>query len=969
MPDLQQAYLALITASTGCTSVQCIVADLIPKYAKYCPTALEAAAKVIINLHNWSFVLVSKGEDNDGIALRTAKTCIFGLLDICHTASSVATTSTIIKDICSAVFTNVISFFLSSLEGKDIFQIVDKDILKFQDCTDVFTDFKEKFSDEEGSPSAKLSKLRVLGFLKIFLCFPKDSVAVCFDLFESTSIEGAHDIALYFLNQVTKKHDVDDITGSTKSVEIEATSPDRKGCLLELVLSKDPSLESWIYERFRKLRQSASPQVMSEITSWLDRVFGSFVEQVEAKDNLIVTDQIDLTSSNHITQQNTSSDVSGREESVKNCPSVVQSNASPSIDSGAPRSADREFVDTPNNIIISPASRKRAELSNSSPSQQFHPLVWYYDGDARCLDIFSASRNIWVGSLGPDSSEPALRFHFEKFGPIEQFIYFPYKGFALVEYRHIMDAVKAREITRGNSNTPVKFLDPGLGTRGSMNGIAIGSSCSIFVGNIHNHWAKDEILYETRKIIFKGPRMIADLTNESAILMEFDTPEDATSVMIFLRQYRKDNNYNGLSYLMMSLRSKYNIPVNYQASSTREEDRFLTSNVWINIPNIGSSFLTDDEIMTVCSLGISNAGYVARLTRNSVSMGSCWFVECNSTESANVLLTNLRRCPGNFMEIYSHSHHGSYDSSLVVDPAQGGMHVVSSGTEQMWMQSAPIQMPPQQIQASPYMQPVYTSWDPRGFHNPPPLNPIIMPNNNSNTNPVAPPPFLPPSVTPLTQIFSIPVPPPPHPEAQPPLAPPPPPPMPPPSSPPPPPPPEESFRMENLAVGPSLESSIMENLAVGPSLAAYKWQGTLSKSGVHYCMVYATRLDSGVCKYPNADVSEPIGWPAKLDMMKRTDFRHVKSTFSSTPPHRREVCQLIPSSAGDHKGLQDFISYLKQRECAGVIKIPAVKSMWARLLFILPYSSDICEMLSVSPTLSDCLIALILPKDTNSEWV
>lgn len=175
----------------------------------------------------------------------------------------------------------------------------------------------------------------------------------------------------------------------------------------------------------------------------------------------------------------------------------------------------------------------------------------------------------------------------------------------------------------------------------------------------------------------------------------------------------------------------------------------------------------------------------------------------------------------------------------------------------------------QPIQTQPYMQPVYppptSLWDAQGLSHHMPLNAIsanVLPTNVHNNSIL--PPFAQASLTPLSQISGsgihpynqmvpqpitppiLPSMPPPQPEIPPPL------PMvpPPPCSPPPPPPPP--------TMNPPPPATEPSDMISGVGSMPIQWQGTLSKSGVHYCNIYAHRVDSDLCKY-TISMSEPSG--------------------------------------------------------------------------------------------------------------
>lgn len=873
--ELEQAYLSLISASRGCTSVQRIVAELIPRYASCCPTALEAASKVVVNMYNWSLAMISRGEGEDGIAFEIAQACIFGLVDICLIASLEAPTSSVIRGICSTVYLNVITFFISTLEERCIFEIVDKEVLKIQESTEFFSQLKLKFeAEDDESVATKLSKFRALCFLRIFFCCPKNCIEACFELFNSPVTEGVYKEGAYFLKQLTSRLNSDDM--AHVETEKEGTEVSSKGnnatnvtrnCLLKLVLDKDPSLKDWMYLTYKKFSKSASSQAVSSVTSALDVILTSFHEE---EDNTFMGSyEKDSDASIYKNRQYSLFKIARQHET---------SQETTGKDSTSDTSFNHDVVKSPKYNVTVP--------SQSHTSQS----IWYSDGDPAAIGIFSASKQLWVGSLGPDATEGLVRYQFERFGLIEQFFFLSVKGFALIDYRNIMDAIRARECMKGHSPWGaclcIKFLDIGLGSRGAVNGVAVGFSCHVYVGNISNQRDKEVILRESLKAVQKGPLRVTDLISESALLMEFESPEEAALVMARLRQQRKEERTQSRS----------------KSTPTRVDNR------------------------GTCMVGSSH-GQIEFSQPGSSSMELV-----SPTTQQDKHAPTIQSGP-----TFQPKFHCYDNSSMIVDPSQRGVHVVSS--------TAPPPPPPpttKNIQSSQYMRPHYQ------FNHHLSLNPI-------HSNAVVPP-FLPASVTPLSQVQGsskvappppLPpspppppsVPPPPFPDMPPPLPPSPPPPL--PSSPPPPPPPVAE--------------------------ASNQWKGVLCKSGVHYCTVYAHRVDSDICKYTNS-VSEPFGWPAKLDMTKRTDFRHVKSTFTGASPHKRELCWLLPSSSDDQKGFQDFMSYLKQRECAGVIKIPTVKTMWSRLLFILPFSTEACSMLNISPNSSDSLIALILPKETTVEW-
>ncbi|KAJ1285537.1 hypothetical protein BS78_03G287000 [Paspalum vaginatum] len=1041
-PELEQDYLYLISASRGCESVQRFLSLPIPRFATHCPTALEAATKVIINMYRCNMVTVTRGEDLKGVAYQTARACIVGLTDICSAASSEAPKSSVITGICSAVYRTILTFFISTFEGKDIYCMDYRKRSMLQDPVKALETLKLESENSKEQTIDSLFELGALCLLCTFLLFPENILEACFMLLASAESDDVKGEGLYFLNQVTchmtsnaANDAMDDkvdeqcsgmegnLSGTNKIIDSNTTSNDNveSKCCITMAISRHPPLRRWILSRYKKLRDSCKPAVVSKVSSCLE-VLGSLSEPPEDKSHVgnesSVLENPDNVRENMQSDELISSSEKGalsKTECIDNYGDKSSHNKNVDMvytdNQKSDRLVDAKLNDckgvgvvsdighqgTKPNLLMPKSVYDPAGGSTSltSPGQHFEKAKHSYSepfdiyGSYVARDVISVSKELWVGSLGNRAAEALVRSKFEEFGPLSNFLFYPSKGFSLVEYRNIVHAVRACGYMQGSSIwggfLQIRYLDRLIGSKGFIRGVAVGESRHIYVAKVRNQKDKDEVFDDLKAAGLKRPCGVTDISGENALLLEFETAVDAATAKVYIRHQApldvcsRDMNTPGHQLLVQNIdNSVPDIELINAFSRFGEVVRCQ-----FNRSDSNCLIVYRSEDAAACAKSHLHGARFG-LKSVSVELRSCGAGSVHDKIVSTVAPLLGKSVPDNSMhhEIRKprvSGYHAGYAASGDC-PVYGQPPSSTSRAPQGILPCTPVSthrgsvIPPPPIQTS-FVRPVYTGpgspWE-NTTPNPPPfshVSPRMMPGSNFRVNP-GPRPFMASTVSPLAQVpggsaqHSEKMPPPlplPNVVAPPPftpldMPPPPPPPLPisqPPSVPPPPnsPPPLQ----------PVADSSDLQKSSFHP-----RWQGSLLKSGLHYCKIYASRIELEACRYENA-VSEPTEWPSTLDVTKRTAFQHVKTTFSNTPPNKREVCRFLPCSNGDQRGFRDFISYLIQRECAGVIRIPAVKSMWTRLLFILPPTSDACDMLALPPYPSDCMFCVILPKETTAE--
>ncbi|KAI5065280.1 hypothetical protein GOP47_0019975 [Adiantum capillus-veneris] len=679
--DLDEAYCSILNLSTGCSSVQCIAAELIPRYAVYCPSSIDLASNVMIQILEWSEDIVFQEEDFDGVAFRTAKACLSGMIELSAAAVTAAVEVPEISDMSMAVCQNIAFYMLCRLEGRDPPRFFLKDYEdKIAACLESGATVQEKLLD-----------LVSINLVRLFHTHPKSIFAACFDLLGANN-ESQRKKGQQFLAQVmNKEQNQGEVEAraarnldSKEDIMKDGDSPppmsptekarSEESLLMQIIFGK-PDLERWLVTAFRKFCNSTGAEIVAESCPLLTLLLQSmstfkesdldpsYVEEpeppevesmVEEPDTLVVEAEIDRdspkggsvsgrasapddapspsrgkedTGAAHGESQKIvdfddsdktwdANDEKARQEMSSDMGGTIVHGPGPDVEIGSTKSA-RHILDTDRRVqdvehglpgsltslsksrflpgsYTAPSSTCRTvdpenyrqilnyeddvktearflssadfhgEFSSSGtgyflspkgygssrpqdPSITQRQAAWYSDGDPAALEVFAASKQLWVGSLGHGVSESLLRYEFEKFGPLSSLSLFPGQDFGLVEYKSLNDAVRAREVLQGATpwSTPlkIKFLDVGLGSRGTIGGVAVGGSCHVYIGGVNSLGVKEEILREIAHACSKVPRSVSVLPVAGALLLEFDAPEEAAAVMLHIRQRRRESGF------------------------------------------------------------------------------------------------------------------------------------------------------------------------------------------------------------------------------------------------------------------------------------------------------------------------------------------------------------------------------------------------------------------------------------------
>ncbi|XP_024534964.1 uncharacterized protein LOC112340438 [Selaginella moellendorffii] len=1086
--ELEKSYGTLLKLANGCSSVRRIAAEIIPRYAVYCPTALDAAARVILQICDWTSSILVHDKGHDDVIAETAQACFSGLVQLSKAANTVAGSFLGLGDMCAGVCRNIASYLLCQLNGNELL------------CEE----------DEESSSSSaggrKIGQVISESMSKLFRNDPENVIASCFELLRADAPEQRKH-ALHFLAQIA----VEEIDEKNTDTE-KKPSPVKSG-LVSKVIHPRPALEKWIVSTVRMFRKIEKADIVGECLPKLLALVKSlrtFTPSDLELDEEPVEERLLSRSRSRLVVTNLSDEGDSCSRSVRAVDRTGRG-YSPDADGwyreqeSRPRRSVRSVtIERPSDRMEDTTwSRRDSKYSDSEASQ--------LRSSPGAMDVFTASESLWVSLPSSGVTESMLQAQFSIFGDLDSVTTVRDQGYGIVAYKNIRDAVDAREEMQGSTvwgkALRVRFADSD--TRST-------SSCHVWVGRISSQAVKEELLNELTSAGMKPPASVVTLISSSALLLQYDSPEDANAVMVYVRQRRRESyrssygteaggrhlcivridplvseddilsavsQYGEITGLKFSRQSGYCV-IDFRSSETAATARARlnaarfgnqamvvdyrnkipaesvlsptyslysppartasgtsvaatlenlcskfslgspapagktrrskfdiienvpTNTLWIGLPeSVPQEYMSENELRVIFNIACDGTGAVTKVRSARNSRGPCRFVEFDGIDAASTALQNIT---GHFdpsihiefsNSVLSHANDHHYRdhprrqdkaASRAWDecyrsPSAEFEECRTRPRPHAWEGSAYDEtFQYNRKQASPGVASAIGSPVPGKLHSqPPPLAPLPVKNlpgygqldraatwqGSSPLHPISPAALTPrrrscsvtiggiptslsslqSPVTPAMRNASVsgnrdqamlpasPVPPLP-PEA-------PPPPLPPSSPPPPPPPPSPP---------PPLPSSPPPR-APSDRQAKSFWRGPLCKSGLQYCEVMLCREDFS---------SGPLrGWPDKLDVTKRADWRSLKQTFNTSPSNEREVCRLhaSPASGENYNGFLHFKEYLKQRDRAGVVKLPGAKGLWPRMLYILPWTAEASAMLAVSAEPSDSLICVVLP--------